>query len=398
MLQRLHQVGAQRVAQQRRHGALRPQVTGKNGGPRSGIAHQDAAQPLPQIRQIPRQTQNRHDLAGHADLEAVPAGNAVGLTAQPDLDLPQGTVVHIHAAAEHNPLRVQRQRIALMNVVVDEGRKQIVGGGDGMDIPGKVQVDLLHRQYLRIPAAGGAALQPEYRAQRRLPQGDHRPLAQKRKRLSQPDGGGRLALPGGGGVDGGDKDQLALRLIPLLQQELLRELGLAAAVGLHRGGGDPGGSGNLTDRLRHGSLGNLNIGHHDKPPGGGNGKTAYASRTALPYTGAVIYVLLYLTEGALVHAVRSNPRAGGNISATGSLSAARRLQNGKAPLPGRAGALCHSYCRLPVWPFAHIAMASRIFSIKDRSWIREEYPSVSRSISPLTAGWKIRPSFSFSLP
>ena len=179
MLQRLHQVGAQRVAQQRRHGALRPQVTGKNRGPSGGIAHQNAAQPLPQIRQIPRQAQDRHDLAGHADLEAVPAGNAVGLATQPDLDLPQGTVVHIHAAAEYNPLRVQPQRIALMNVVVDEGRKQIVGGGDGVDIPGKVQVDLLHRQYLRIPAAGGAALQPEYRAQRRLPQGDHRPLAQK---------------------------------------------------------------------------------------------------------------------------------------------------------------------------------------------------------------------------
>ena len=148
MLQRLHQIGTKCLPQQRRHGALRLQITGENRLARRIIANENATQPLPQIVEITGKAQNGHDFAGDADLEAVEAGRAVCFTAQSDFNPPQSTVVHIHTAAEYHPFGVNIKHIPLMNMIVNQGGKQVVGSGNGMNIAGKVQVDLLHRQHL----------------------------------------------------------------------------------------------------------------------------------------------------------------------------------------------------------------------------------------------------------
>ena len=57
-------------------------------------------------------------------------------------------------------------------------QQQVVGRGDGVHIPGKVEVDILHGQHLGIAAPGGAALDAEHRPQGGLPQGDDGVLAQ----------------------------------------------------------------------------------------------------------------------------------------------------------------------------------------------------------------------------
>ena len=55
-----------------------------------------------------------------------------------------------------------------MNVIVKHGGKQIVGRTDGMKIAGKVQIDVLHGNDLRISAAGSSSFNAEDRAERRL--------------------------------------------------------------------------------------------------------------------------------------------------------------------------------------------------------------------------------------
>lgn len=74
--------------------------------------------------------------------------------------------------AEHDAFRIEPQGIALMDVVIDEGGKEVIGGGDGVDIAGKVQVDLLHGEHLGVAAARGAALETEHGAEGGFPQGD----------------------------------------------------------------------------------------------------------------------------------------------------------------------------------------------------------------------------------
>src|SRR5699024_3225024 len=113
--------------------------------------------------------QDGHDLGGHGDDEAVLPGHAVDLPAQADDDVPQGPVVHVQAALDQHPPGVDAQGVALLHVVVQHGAAQVVGGGDGVHVPGEVKVDVLHGQHLGVAAAGRAALYAEHRAQRGLP-------------------------------------------------------------------------------------------------------------------------------------------------------------------------------------------------------------------------------------
>ena len=51
---------------------------------------------------------------------------------------------------------------------IQRRRAQVVGSGDGMDVTGQVQVEILHRDDLRVPAAGGTTFNAESWSLRRL--------------------------------------------------------------------------------------------------------------------------------------------------------------------------------------------------------------------------------------
>ncbi len=98
-----------------------------------------------------------------------------------------------------------------MNVVVDQRAEQVVRRRNGVNVAGKVQVDVLHRDDLCIPATGGAALNAENRAERRLPQRQHGLPAGRRQCVRQTDGRRRFAFPRRRRIDRRHQDQLAVR-------------------------------------------------------------------------------------------------------------------------------------------------------------------------------------------
>ena len=57
-------------------------------------------------------------------------------------------------------------------MIVDQRRQQVVGGGDGVEIAGEMEIDVLHRHDLGIAAAGRAALDAEAGPERGLAQAD----------------------------------------------------------------------------------------------------------------------------------------------------------------------------------------------------------------------------------
>ena len=57
-------------------------------------------------------------------------------------------------------------------VIIDEGREGVVGGGDGVEVAGKVEVNLFHRKNLGVTATGGASFHAEAGAEGRFPQGN----------------------------------------------------------------------------------------------------------------------------------------------------------------------------------------------------------------------------------
>ena len=136
----------------------------------------------------------------------------------------------MHAAPRH-PAAVDAERVAPIDVVVDQRREQIVRRCDGMEIAGEMEVDVLHRHDLGIAAAGGAALHAERRAERGLAQAQHRLLADVVERVGQSDRRGGLAFAGRRRRDGGDEDELAVGFALQRFDVVHRHLGLVVAIG-----------------------------------------------------------------------------------------------------------------------------------------------------------------------
>ena len=53
----------------------------------------------------------------------------------------------------------------LVDVVVQQGRNHVVSRGDGVEVTSKVEINLLHRQYLCITAASSTALDTKARTE-----------------------------------------------------------------------------------------------------------------------------------------------------------------------------------------------------------------------------------------
>ena len=229
-LQRLHQVGRQRVAHQHGHGAVRLEVAGAHHVATLVLSHHHVAQALLEVAQILRQTQHGHRLGSHGDVEAGFARHAIAQPAQAQIYVAQRAVVHVQHTAPNEPAHVQAQLVTLLEMIVDHRGEQVVRRGDGVNIPREVQVDVLHGDDLRVAAARRAALDAKAGAQRRLAQADHGFFAHPAQPVPQAHGHGRLALARRGGIDPRHQHQLAREFILDLIVEFQGNLGLVGTV------------------------------------------------------------------------------------------------------------------------------------------------------------------------
>ena len=117
-------------------------------------------------------------------------------------------------------------------MVVDHRGQEVVGRGDGVHVAGEVKVDVLHRHHLGVAAAGGAALHPEHRPERRLAQADHGLLPDVVERVAEAHGGRGLAFARRGRRDRGHQDELPVLAALQAADEVQRHLRLVMAVGL----------------------------------------------------------------------------------------------------------------------------------------------------------------------
>ena len=198
----------------------------------AGVGHDDVAEPGLEVVEIAGEAEDRHHLRSHGDVEARLARIAVGDAAERADDLAQRAVVHIHDAAPGDAAAVDARLVAPVDVVVDQRAEQVVRRGNGVEVAGEVQVDVLHRHDLGVAAAGSSALHAERGPERRLAQAEHRLLADVVERVGQPDRGRGLALAGRRWRDRSDQDQLAVVLVLERLDVVHRHLGLVVAIGL----------------------------------------------------------------------------------------------------------------------------------------------------------------------
>ena len=259
VLERLDEVGHQRVLEQHGHGARRLQILGEHLALVALGGDDDLAQAALEIGDRGRQAEDRHDLGGDRDVEAGFAREAIGDAAQRADDLAQGAVVHVHHAAPGDAARVDAELIAPVDVIVDHRREQIVRRGDGVEIAGEMEVDVLHRHDLGIAAAGRAALHAEAGPERGLAQADHRLLADAVEAIAKADRGRRLAFAGRRRVDGGDEDEFAVLLLGEAVDVVEADLRLGVAVGNEILFGNAEFLADLHDRLHLGFAGDLDV-------------------------------------------------------------------------------------------------------------------------------------------
>ena len=145
-------------------------------------------------------------------------------------------------------------------MIVQNRTEEIIGSGHGVNIAGKVEVDVLHRDYLRVAAAGSTAFDAEYRTQRRLTQSEHSLLADLRHCLTKTHAHRSLALPSRGGVDGSHENELAVGTAGSFCIEFFCHLCLVVSIGFEVLGFNAKTCGNFSDGLHLGSLSNFDIG------------------------------------------------------------------------------------------------------------------------------------------
>ena len=164
----LYQVWFQGIFQQSGHGTFCMQVV---CGYRLLFCHftvcisnDDTSQTFFQVVDIACQTQNCHNLTCYGDIVTVFSRHTIGLSAESVYDITKLTVVHIYTTFPGDLSRVNVQSISLEDVVVDHGCQQVVSCADGMEVTGKVQVNIFHRNYLCVSAAGCSTFYTEDRS------------------------------------------------------------------------------------------------------------------------------------------------------------------------------------------------------------------------------------------
>jgi hypothetical protein len=259
-LERLDEVGLDRLREQHRHRAVGLKVLGGHRATIARIGDDDPPQPRFEIVEIGREAQDRHDFGRDGDVEPAFARISVRRAAERLRDVAQSAVVHVEHAPPHDPPHVDIERVAPMQMVVDHRCEQIVRRGDRVEIAGEMEVDVLHRHDLRIAAPGRTALGAETGSERGFAKRQHRLPPGPVERIGEANRGGRLAFARRGRVDRGDEDQFAgLRRRRKARQIDLR---LVVAIGLDRLVGNARGGGDGADGLQGGGARDRDIGEH----------------------------------------------------------------------------------------------------------------------------------------
>jgi hypothetical protein len=310
----LHQVRLDGVLHQNGQRASHAEVFSSHGLPLFVSSNHHTSEPVAHICQVSGEGQNRHDLGCHGDVEAGAVLMARFILAQPHLNLAQEAVIGIYHTPPGEAIRVdiepgkaaaflgrqfagiglldaqflqaaqhagresaftlfvgRAERVEEFLVIgcvglmeharIQRSGAQVMRGGDGVDVAGQVQVEVLHGDNLAVTAAGRSTFNAKGRALGRLANAGEYPLAQVcAQRLAQADHRCALAFPQWRGGDGGHVNVLAVLAFGEPVEDFELDLGLIRAKQLELAFLDAQFLRDLQNGLEFPSLGDFNIG------------------------------------------------------------------------------------------------------------------------------------------
>ena len=147
-------------------------------------------------------------------------------------------------------------------MVVEQRRQQVVGHANCVQVTVEVQVDVFHRNHLRVATTRGATLHAEHGAQRGFAQTNRDVLADVLQRVAEADRRRGLAFTRGGRAHRRHQNHAGVVAHRLLQQPIEVDLTLDPTIRLERLIGDVERLGDLGDGLGGGGLGDFDIRCH----------------------------------------------------------------------------------------------------------------------------------------
>ena len=260
VLQRLQQVRLQCFLHDDGHRASGMKLLGGDRIAVLRVADHDATHTSAHVVQRSGEGEDGHDLGGSGDVETGLTSDAIHLAAEADDDVAQAAIVDVEHAAPCDVVDIEAELVALVKMVVDHRRQQVVCCGDGVEVAREVQVEQLHRDHLAVAATGSATLDAERWAHAGLAQADHSVLADVRHGLAQTHRRGGLAFAQRSGRDGCDHDVLGLRAIAQLSDGLQLDLGQVVAVLFEQVWADAHFGGDVIERSWRCSASDLKVG------------------------------------------------------------------------------------------------------------------------------------------
>ena len=232
VLKCLDQIRLNSIFEQCGHSPLCVNVTDGNRLAIVGVGNNHSTQALFKIFDARSKAKYGHDLGSDRDIKAVLSWHAISNAAKSVNNISELAIIHVNTAFPHHAAWINVEVITLLDVVIQHGGAEVVCSADGVEVSGKVKVDVLHRNYLGIAATCSTALDTKNRAQRRLSKSQHGRLSQAGQGICQTYRGSGLSLARWRWVNGSYQHKLAAKR--LICQSTCIKLCLIATIRLQQ--------------------------------------------------------------------------------------------------------------------------------------------------------------------
>ena len=170
IFQSLNEVRFNSIFQESCHCSVRIDLTSSNCFACIVISNDNLAKAFFQIAKTGCQAEDCHNFGSNSNVEAILARYTVSFATQTNNDVTEFAVVHINNTFPNDTARVNIQSVALLHVVIYHCGKKHVSRSNSMEVTGKVQVNIFHRNYLGVTAASSATFNAHTRTKGRFTQ------------------------------------------------------------------------------------------------------------------------------------------------------------------------------------------------------------------------------------
>ena len=197
-----------------------------------GVGNNHSAQALFKVIDAGSKAEYSHDLGSNGNIKAVLSWHAICNAAKAVNNVSELAIIHVNAALPHNTTWINVETVTLLDMVIQHGGAEVVCSANGVEVSGKVKVNVLHRNYLGIAATCSTTLNAKDGTQRRLSQGQHGRLSQAGQSICQTYRSSGLSLTCWRWVNGRNQHKLSSKR--LICQSTCIKLCLIATIRLQK--------------------------------------------------------------------------------------------------------------------------------------------------------------------